>query len=249
MNTFQVEALVSNGYIVVGIDQPGVASSVTFPDGHEILSPGRGLKEFHIPYFAKDVSFTLDQLIQLNALSAGEMLSNRLDLRHIGIFGVSYGGIVAAEACLKDTRLKACLVMEAFMTTDVVEHGLDQPTMWITRDATSMRLERQGLGGWAEKDIARHQTTMRGAYNKLHGTGYFLQIPGMFHIDLTDLNYLSPVLPYIGFSGPVGSQRAHDLINTFSLAFFDKHLRSQAVQLLNGTPSPYSDATLESRRP
>jgi hypothetical protein len=36
MNTFQVEELVSQGYIVVGIDQPGAAASVVFPDGHQI---------------------------------------------------------------------------------------------------------------------------------------------------------------------------------------------------------------------
>ena len=36
MNIFQVEELVSHGYIVVGIDQPGVAASVVFPDGHQI---------------------------------------------------------------------------------------------------------------------------------------------------------------------------------------------------------------------
>ena len=36
MNTFQVEELVSHGYIVVGIDQPGVAASVVFPDRHKI---------------------------------------------------------------------------------------------------------------------------------------------------------------------------------------------------------------------
>jgi len=33
MNTFQVEALVSHGYIVAAIDQPYAAASVVFPDG------------------------------------------------------------------------------------------------------------------------------------------------------------------------------------------------------------------------
>lgn len=55
MNTFQVEALVSQGYIVVGIDQPGVAATVVFPDGHQIFSPGRKLSETELPYFTEDV--------------------------------------------------------------------------------------------------------------------------------------------------------------------------------------------------
>jgi predicted dienelactone hydrolase len=38
MSIFQVEELVSHGYIVVGIDQPGVAATVVFPDGHQLES-------------------------------------------------------------------------------------------------------------------------------------------------------------------------------------------------------------------
>ncbi len=36
MNTFQVEALVSQGYIVAAIDQPHTAAVVVFPDGHAV---------------------------------------------------------------------------------------------------------------------------------------------------------------------------------------------------------------------
>ena len=35
MNTFQVEALVSHGYIVAAIDQPYTAAAVVFPDGRQ----------------------------------------------------------------------------------------------------------------------------------------------------------------------------------------------------------------------
>ena len=35
MNTFQVEHLVSHGYIVAASDQPGAAAAVVFPDGHQ----------------------------------------------------------------------------------------------------------------------------------------------------------------------------------------------------------------------
>jgi len=84
-NNFQVEALVSHGYIVVAIDQPYAVASVVFPDGRQIngltrnqmqpliqqsLSPvanapmlnDQSFTNGSIPYFAQDVSFTLDQL-------------------------------------------------------------------------------------------------------------------------------------------------------------------------------------------
>ena len=273
MDTFMVEDLVSHGYIVVGIDQPGAAATVVFPDGHQIaitglftqvqalvnqsLSPaakapqfnGQTFKDGIIPYFAQDVSFTLDQLTSLNTADAKGILSGKLDLQHIGIFGMSLGGMVSAEACLKDPRIKACLVIDVAMTADVVQKGLQQPTMWITRPADTMRLERQTAGGWAEKDIEQTQTTMRTVYNSLPGDGYFVQIPGTYHIDFTDVDLISPLFPAIGFSGPIGSQREHDIVNAYSLAFFDKHLKGEPEALLNGPTTHYPEVIFAKRQP
>ena len=272
MNTFQVEELVSHGYIVVGIDQPGGAASVVFPDGHQIaitglvqrvltlnhqsVTPsvdapqlnGQTYKEGTIPYFAEDVSFTLDQLATVNNADPKHILTGKLDLEHTGVFGVSMGGMVSAEACLKDPRLKACLVMDVAMTADVVRQGLRQPSMWITRPAETMRLERQKVGGWAEKDIVEHQTTMRAAYNRLPGDGYFVQVPGMFHIEFTDLSSGSPIFPAIGFTGPIGIQRAHGIVNAYSVAFFDKHLKGEATALLDGPAPQFPEVIFETRR-
>jgi predicted dienelactone hydrolase len=178
LSTFQVEELVSHGYIVVGIDQPGVAASVVFPDGHQLainpglftqiqslvnqsLSPTEKVPQIFdqtftngiIPYFAQDVSFTLDRLAALNTRDPQGILTGKLDLAHSGMFGVSLGGMVGAEACLKDPRIKACLVMDVALTADVVHSGLRQPVMWITRPADTMRLERQKDGGWPEQAI------------------------------------------------------------------------------------------------
>ena len=272
MNTFQVEELVSHGYIVVGIDQPGAAASVVFPDGHQVfglskaqmdpltqqsVSPsenipllnGQAFTDDIISYFAQDVSFTLDQLASINNSDSNNILTQKLDLQHIGVFGVSYGGIVGAEACLKDPRLKACLVMDAVMTANVVQMGLQQPSMWITRDADTMRLEREKSGGWTEMDIEQTQTTMRAVYTSLLGDGYFVQVPGIFHIDFTDDTYISPIFPIIGFSGLIGIQRAHDIINAYSLAFFDRHLNGQSGDLLNGSAEQYPEVLFETRRP
>jgi hypothetical protein len=165
------------------------------------------------------------------------------------VFGISLGGTVSAEACLKDPRLKACLIEDVAMTATVVQQGLQQPGIFITRPAATMRLERQTAGGWAEKDIEQTQTTMRSVYDSLPGDGYFVQVPGMYHIDLTDLDLLSPIFPTIGFSGPIGSQRAHDIVNAYSVAFFDKHLKGVATALLDGPAKQYPEVLFETRRP
>jgi hypothetical protein len=121
--------------------------------------------------------------------------------------------------------------------------------MWITRDADTMRLERRKAGGWSEVDIYEHQTTMRAVFESRPGDGYFVQVPGMFHFNLTDIPLLTPLAPRLGLSGPIGAQRAHSIINAYSLAFFDRHLKSQPATRFDGPREQYPEVHFETRRP
>jgi predicted dienelactone hydrolase len=134
-NTFQVEELASHGYIVAAIDQPYVAATVVFPDGRRAGydsrwdPPHSAFMDAHILYLAQDAIFTLDQLVVLNRADPARILTGRLDLQRAGLLGMSLGG----EACRLEPRLRAGLLMDAFMPAEVVQAGLQQPTMWITR--------------------------------------------------------------------------------------------------------------------
>ncbi|HBP65030.1 MAG TPA: carboxylic ester hydrolase [Desulfosporosinus sp.] len=272
MNTFQVEELVSHGYIVVAIDQPYAAADVVFPDGRQVaglskdqidgliqqsvsqvdkapILNGQSLEMGIIPYFAQDVISSLNQLTALNQADPNGILTGRLDLQRIGTFGVSLGGIVVGEACRLEPRLRACLVMDAPMSADVVRTGLQQPSMWITRDAETMRLERRRAGGWSEEEMDQHQTTMRAAFENLSGDGYFVGITGMFHANLMDIPYWSPLASPLGITGPIDGQRAHSIINAYSLAFFNRHLKGQPAALLDRHSEYYPEVTFERRRP
>ena len=271
-NTFQIEELVSYGYIVTAIDQPYAAALVAFPDGHQItgwtrdqmqpliqqsLSPvenapmvnGQALENGVIPYFAQDISFTLDQLTALDTTDPNSILTGRLDLERIGTFGISLGAMVASEACHMEPRLKACLMMDAAMPVDVVQAGLRQPSMWITRDADSMRLERQRAGGWTEADITQTLTTMQAVFQKsVPGKGYYVQIPGMFHVNFTDAPNYTPLAAQLGFAGSIDTQRAFNIVNAYSLAFFDQYLEGRPAALLDGPSNQYPEVLFETRR-
>ena len=272
MNTFQVEELVSHGYIVAAIDQPYTAASIVFPAGREVgallfaqvmplirqsYSPaaipptlnGHAVEKGIVPYLAQDVTFTLNQLATLNQADPNRVLTGRLDLLHIGTFGVSLGGIVGSEACRLEPRLRACLFMDAPMPVDVVKSGLRQNAMWITRDAETMRLERRRSGGWSEADISEHQASMRAVFENLRGAGYFVQVPGMFHVNLTDIPYWSPLLRWLRVIGPIDAQRAHHIINAYSLAFFNRHLLEKMEALLDGPAGQYPDVIFSARQP
>lgn len=269
MNTFEVEELVSHGYVVVAIDQPGTAAHVVFPDGHHIgalpveqlsalirpsympgaVAPpvnGRPLSGGSIiPYLTRDIVFALDQLAALNRADPNSILTARLDLSRVGAFGISLGGIVVAEACRVEVRLKACLMMDAPMPTNVVRAGLVKPSMWMTRDRNAMRLERQRSGGWSEVDIEAHQNSMRAAFEGLTAPGYFVQISGTFHSNFTDIPLWSPLTSWLGISGPINTRRAHDIINAYGLAFFDRHLKGLPAALLDKPTTTYPEVRFE----
>lgn len=273
MNTFQVEELASHGYIVVALDQPSTAADVVFPDGRQVsvlpiaqiqplvrqsylpIDPAPTLNGKPIPggsiipYLAQDVSFVLDRLHALNQADPNGILTGRLDLAQVGTFGMSLGGIVVGEACRQEPRLRACLVMDAAMPTDVVEQGLRQPSMWITRDVETMRLERRRAGGWSEAEIAAHQTSMRAVFDHLPGDGYFVQVPGMFHSNLTDIPSWSPLIARLGLAGPIDVERAHRIINAATLAFFDRHLKGQPAARFADLRERYPEVRVETRRP
>ncbi len=277
-NTYQVEELVSHGYVVVGLDQPGASAAVRFPDGRQVEVPpreeiqrlidqstspaldapvldGQPLPDGIIPYFAQDVSFAIDRLAALNENDpqgrgdhGPDRLAGRLNLRRVGVFGVSLGAIVAAQASLMDTRITASLMMDAAMPSDVVRAGLSQPCLWISRPASDMRLERSRSGGWPEAAIAQTLGTMQAVFNRhASGSAYYLILPGMFHVNFTDAPFWSPITTQLGLTGPVPGRRLWDIVNAYSLAFFDRYLKGKPGLLLDANAGTCPGAILERR--
>jgi hypothetical protein len=119
--------------------------------------------------------------------------------------------------------------------------------MWITRDVASMRLERQRAGGWPEVEIDAHQRSMRTVFESLPGAGYFVRVPGMFHSNFTDIPNWSPLTSRLGITGPIDGKRAHDIVNAYSRAFFDRHLKGRPAVLLDAPAKQYPDVLFETR--
>jgi hypothetical protein len=128
------------------------------------------------------------------------------------------------------------------MPPAVVEDGLRIPAMWLSRDAGTMALE-----GWSERDIVTTQATMRAVFDGLPGDGYLVLVPDMFHPDFSDGRFLSPLLPERGLTGPISGERARTILNAFSLAFFDRHLRDAAAPLLDDLARGFPDVRFERR--
>jgi predicted dienelactone hydrolase len=248
-NSFQVEELVSHGYIVAAIDHSYAAAGVELENKRRfLLDPRMRDRKFVreiIPYLAQDVSFAIDQLILINRQDPRAILTGALDVQRMGAFGVSMGGFVIAESCLRDARIKACLSMDAFMPPNVVRDGLTQPIMFLSRDANSMRRE-----GWAEADVVETQSTTRIVFDKLSSDGYLVHINKMFHANFSDFPYyvIAPVDRWLGLDGPIDARYGHRIVNAYSLAFFDRYLKeypAPAAPLLDCPDRQFAEVICE----
>lgn len=106
VNMFQIEHLVSNGYIVVGLDQPYTAASTTLADGQIIqgltkasiqplidqsITPSDDVPRLNgyrfengiIPYLAADVIFTRNKLEALNTSDPQGILIGHFDMERM----------------------------------------------------------------------------------------------------------------------------------------------------------------------
>jgi hypothetical protein len=92
-----------------------------------------------------------------------------------------------------------------------------------------MRLEN-----WKASDITQTLNTMQA-------------VPGMFHVNFTDAPYFTPLGPLLGFTGPINAQRGFDIVNAYSLAFFDQHLEGRPAALLDGPSKQYPEVIFSSR--
>jgi hypothetical protein len=190
----------------------------------------------------RDATFVLDQLEVLNYADPHGILTGRLDLERRGMFGVSLGGMITAEACRIDPRLRAGIVMDVWMPEDVVSAGLRQPMMWLSRPATTMRLE-----GWDEVEVDATQASMRAVLETLPGDGFVVLVPGMFHIDFSDARLLSPLIASRGVCGPIDGERARAILSAYVVAFFDQELKGLPTGVVEGLGARFPEVLLESR--
>ena len=267
---FWIEALVSHGYVVVGLDQPGT-SAATILSNEKVVrvidkpvfdklmplalsrardqSPtlnGVALPGGVIPFLADDLRFVLDQLEIMDQQDPD--LAGHLDTGRTGAFGMSLGGYGVPEACYRDARFRACLAVDAGKTAAVARDGLAQPLMIIGRGADSMRAERRKAGGWPEPEIAHTSNTQRAVFEHNRADAYYVTIDGMFHVNWTDAPIWSPVVRWMGLAGPIDPYRGFAETNAYTLAFFAHYLNGKPAPLLDEQSSRRQGTRLEVRR-
>jgi len=247
-NTFQVEELVSQGYIVVGIDHPYSSSRVVFPDGRVAYSLPWVDTSSQAAYEASsrkvaamlddhvaDARFVLDEMERWNRPGSNERLAGRMDITRVGVFGHSFGGALAASLCLADPRVVAGINMDGWMFGDAEKNGIAKPFFFMNSgdgrvpDRAAIEKSSGDARIEGEKDLidwASMESSLQ------HFGGHHLTVMGSDHGNYSDLVLFRRPLT---FSGPprLNPYRAFEIINAYTLAFFDRYIRNRPASLLD----------------
>lgn len=246
-----VEELVSQGYIVVGMDHPYTSAKVTFEDGHSALyvpdpdyATSQELYEHNITGVGirvADARFVLDKLTEWNAADPDGLLQGKLDLDRVGIFGHSYGGATTAEALAQDSRFKAGVSLEGGFWGDVAHTGLQQPFMYMMSGGTAESLEPTAT----KKDKVFYEEFAPDLDSAMkHSTSdtYYLTIDHFIHQSFTEIALLSPAL----FAKDIDPVHNVDITRSYVRAFFDQYLKNEPQQLLEGPSPDYPEVHFDS---
>jgi pimeloyl-ACP methyl ester carboxylesterase len=172
-------------------------------------------------------------------------LSRALDTSRVGVFGHSGGGFTAAEAMLDDDRIDAGVNLDSSLIYseegrefgEVTERGLDRPFMLVGA----------GTSGNEDKPHTHENAPdWKAFWQNSTGWKLGLHIPEGEHFTFTDHQVIVPQLDeklglpdwlLTGSIGTVDPERIVTSQRAYVAAFFDRHVRREHRELLEG-PSP-----------
>jgi dienelactone hydrolase len=252
--TTLIEDIVSCGYVVLGITSTYSAPVVRFPDGRvarhvaEASFPRgpeqaiRSAGDRMVKVWAADIRFAIDSLEQLNSDSKNRFYG-RFDLSRLGIFGQSFGGAAAAEACSTDPRCKAAADIDGNLFGDVRAGHIKEPFLFVLSDWTlrAPRLQRT-LSSVSVKRFQEQQTeldheTRNACRDSAHC--WKAHIPGTRDFNFTDLAVLySPGMGVMGYLGPVDGAKGLAETSSCVRLFFDSVLNAHPASPIHESTAP-----------
>ncbi len=176
--------------------------------------------------WAADVRFVLDELEKMNSGKRKSIFARTLDLKRIGIFGMSFGGATAGQVCAVDKRCKAGINLDGLQSGELIDHPMERPFMFM---------QSEGAGN-----------INRLFFERAKNDAYYVVVKGTKHFNYSDFSMFSPDYQKAGLLGPIDGARMEGIINSYVLAFFDKYLKGKETSLLKGPPSNYPEVEFNS---
>lgn len=266
-NASAFRELASHGYIVASIDHTYHSFYTSFSDGEGILVNNDFLNEaiaassgdlspeieFEVSHEwldlrTADIEFVIDSLKTGKIEIAGGILNSHMDLNMIGLFGHSLGGASAAQVLRERDEVKAAIVIDGTMIGDII--GLNSDNSVIITDHNFNKPIMLMYNSSFKEQEAREASYLPNinAFDNSMDVAYSLYIENSGHLNFTDLPRISPFLSEKLGIGTIDSLKCIEIVNDYTLAFFNKHIKGQPSELLDGA-SIYNEAEFKKRVP
>jgi len=218
------EHLVSHGYIVVAPDHSFDANLTIFPDGHianyrsNITGHPDSLnvRIMQMDTRATDISFILDQIEKMQSGEIESKINGKIDLEKLAIGGHSYGGSTAMVASHRDNRVKACFVLDGWVSPipqNTIDEGINIPFFFMGRPS------------WDGSDYPQNYPRLDSFFTHSSGSKYRLIIKETEHLDFSDIPLFSPIIGSVLDVGSLTSAVSIPLLNGLVYQFLEKYLR------------------------
>lgn len=259
-NTFQVEQLVSHGYIVVGIDHTYSSIASVFPDGHVANFDGEGAEGYEQMKYSfmdkrnevwvEDAKFVVDQIEMLSSNDPDGVFTGRMDLENLGMFGHSFGGATSVQMIMEDPRIKAGMNMDGALygKLRIPADGLKKPFLMMSADDTVKSIDKISdeviaTMGTNREELAKYYAEFIARYDPITvGGNYWMTLKNNKHMSFSDMYLFTPLLEKMS---ELDVRSAHRLINDYTLEFFDHYLKQEPIKLLDQNIGDHPDYTLK----
>lgn len=239
-NTFQLEELASQGYVVVALNITGDAATTVFPNGKRVDSTeieySNNSLDKHIKIWEQDASFVIDEVMKGDFDKNFKPIAKIINNDKIGMLGHSIGGATSTQMLVKDDRVKAAINMDGGLYGDPIpKNGPGKPFFLMNGEATIDFMK--DANDQESKDL--HELYLR---NKVIGKPcvYTTIIPKANHSSFTDIASFSPIMNESG----ADVKAIYQLINEMVLGFFDKNLKGVNVKKLEEIQKTYPEINL-----
>lgn len=180
--------------------------------------------------WVEDTSFIIDKLEELN--KTDDLFKGKLDLDKIGVIGHSFGGAVAGQLCIIDSRCKAGVNLDGLQIGDMMDKPLAKPFMFMHHD----------------KENVINNKPNKPFFNKSQSDTFMIVIKGTTHFNFCDLSlpfYSELLNPPKEMLGSIDGFRCLKIQNDYIRAFFDKYLNNKQSILLEKASTSFPEVVFE----
>ncbi|MCD6516592.1 MAG: hypothetical protein J7L72_04120 [Candidatus Aminicenantes bacterium] len=199
---------------------------------HEIMKARPKMLE-SIAIWADDISFVIDQFDKLNREHGN--FQNKLDLKHIGVIGHSFGGAASGQACLSDARITAGINMDGLQVGDMIDKNIEKPFLFMHHD----------------NQQASNKTPNSNLFQRAQGPAYLMVIEGSGHYNFSDFSL--PAISEValvpnGALGNIDGMRFIKILNDCVVTFFDVYLKNDISRSLEKVSQNYPEIKLRTNK-